>query len=85
MPLSLIVKITFNKTWYKLPVIVKNHYIKKYLRMIKNVFRFIRLFKMITFNFLCSSLGNDEFQIVNTPPFAESITEGDVRWEKGKD
>ena len=40
---------------------------------------------MITFNFLCSSLGNDEFQIVNTPPFAESITEGDVRWEKGKD
>jgi len=25
---------------------------------------------------------NDEFQIVHTPPFAESITEGDVRWEK---
>jgi len=25
---------------------------------------------------------DDDFQIVNTPPFAESITEGDVRWEK---
>jgi len=25
---------------------------------------------------------DDEFQIVSTPPFAESITEGDVRWEK---
>lgn len=24
----------------------------------------------------------DEFQIVNTPPFAESVTEGDVRWDK---
>lgn len=24
-----------------------------------------------------------EFEIVLTPPFAESITEGDVRWEKG--
>ena len=25
-----------------------------------------------------------EFEIVHTPPFAESITEGDVRWEKGE-
>lgn len=25
---------------------------------------------------------SDEFQIVHTPPFAESISEGDVRWEK---
>ena len=25
----------------------------------------------------------DEFQIVSTPPFAESVTEGDVKWEKG--
>lgn len=24
----------------------------------------------------------DEFQIVHTPPFAESVTEGDVRWDK---
>uniref|UniRef100_A0A3B3TVZ3 Uncharacterized protein n=1 Tax=Poecilia latipinna TaxID=48699 RepID=A0A3B3TVZ3_9TELE len=25
----------------------------------------------------------DELVTVNTPPFAESVTEGDVRWEKG--
>ena len=31
-----------------------------------------------------SFVDSDEFQIVHTPPFAESISEGDVRWEKGK-
>ncbi len=25
----------------------------------------------------------DEVKIVSTPPFAESVTEGDVKWEKG--
>ncbi|KAI8478220.1 hypothetical protein Bbelb_440480 [Branchiostoma belcheri] len=28
------------------------------------------------------SWGFDDFKIVKTPPFAESVTEGDVRWEK---
>ncbi|XP_008396097.1 dihydrolipoyllysine-residue succinyltransferase component of 2-oxoglutarate dehydrogenase complex, mitochondrial-like [Poecilia reticulata] len=37
--------------------------------------------------FLCryfrtSAVCNDELVTVNTPPFAESVTEGDVRWEK---
>jgi len=26
----------------------------------------------------------DEVKIVTVPPFAESVSEGDVRWEKGK-
>ncbi len=26
---------------------------------------------------------DDDIRVVNTPPFAESVTEGDVRWEKG--
>jgi len=30
-----------------------------------------------------SSLIFTEYQIVHTPPFAESVTEGDVRWDKG--
>jgi len=32
----------------------------------------------------CHSLGSEDYIIVNTPPFAESVTEGDVRWDKGK-
>ncbi|XP_057315483.1 dihydrolipoyllysine-residue succinyltransferase component of 2-oxoglutarate dehydrogenase complex, mitochondrial-like [Hydractinia symbiolongicarpus] len=32
--------------------------------------------------FQTSSFNFNEFQIVHTPPFAESVTEGDVRWEK---
>ncbi|XP_054875992.1 dihydrolipoyllysine-residue succinyltransferase component of 2-oxoglutarate dehydrogenase complex, mitochondrial-like [Poeciliopsis prolifica] len=31
--------------------------------------------------FRASAVCNDELVTVNTPPFAESITEGDVRWE----
>eukprot|EP00795_Rhopilema_esculentum_P003055 gene3055-1338_t len=30
-----------------------------------------------------SSILAADFEIVHTPPFAESITEGDVRWDKG--
>lgn len=26
---------------------------------------------------------SENYIIVNTPPFAESVTEGDVRWDKG--
>ena len=26
----------------------------------------------------------DEVKVVSCPPFAESITEGDIRWEKGE-
>jgi hypothetical protein len=26
----------------------------------------------------------EEIKIVTAPPFAESVSEGDVRWEKGK-
>lgn len=26
----------------------------------------------------------DEYRVVSTPPFAESVTEGDVKWEKGE-
>lgn len=26
----------------------------------------------------------DEYKVVTTPPFAESVSEGDVRWEKGE-
>ncbi|XP_027895286.1 dihydrolipoyllysine-residue succinyltransferase component of 2-oxoglutarate dehydrogenase complex, mitochondrial-like [Xiphophorus couchianus] len=38
-------------------------------------------------SFLCryfrtSAVYNDELITVNTPPFAESVTEGDVKWEK---
>lgn len=33
--------------------------------------------------FLLLFLG-DEVLTVKTPAFAESVTEGDVRWEKGK-
>ena len=29
-------------------------------------------------------LASDDYVIVSTPPFAESVTEGDVRWDKGK-
>ena len=25
----------------------------------------------------------DEVKVVSTPPFAESVTEGDVKWNKG--
>lgn len=25
----------------------------------------------------------DEYKIISTPPFAESVTEGDVKWNKG--
>jgi len=31
-----------------------------------------------------SHFTGDEIKIVTTPPFAESVSEGDVRWEKGK-
>ena len=27
--------------------------------------------------------GTEDYVIVNTPPFAESVTEGDIRWDKG--
>ena len=27
---------------------------------------------------------DDEVRVVHTPPFADSVTEGDVRWDKGK-
>ena len=30
------------------------------------------------------SLASEDYIIVNTPPFAESVTEGDIRWDKGK-
>jgi len=26
---------------------------------------------------------NNEFKVVAVPPFADSISEGDIRWEKG--
>ena len=32
----------------------------------------------------CAESGNDDTVIVHTPPFAESVTEGDVRWDKGE-
>ena len=32
----------------------------------------------------CHSLASEDYIIVSTPPFAESVTEGDVRWDKGK-
>ena len=32
----------------------------------------------------CHTSGADDYIIVNTPQFAESVTEGDVRWDKGK-
>ena len=39
---------------------------------------------VVSVDSLCYSFFTaSEFAIVNTPPFAESITEGDVRWEKG--
>jgi hypothetical protein len=31
-----------------------------------------------------SHFTGDEIKIVTVPPFAESVSEGDVRWEKGK-
>ncbi|XP_072130098.1 dihydrolipoyllysine-residue succinyltransferase component of 2-oxoglutarate dehydrogenase complex, mitochondrial isoform X2 [Mobula birostris] len=34
-------------------------------------------------HFRTSAVFNDEVMTVNTPAFAESVTEGDVRWEKG--
>lgn len=40
------------------------------------------LFCLIFFCFACVCAG-DEVVTVNTPAFAESVTEGDVRWEKG--
>ena len=33
-------------------------------------------------NFVVEILG-DEFEIVSTPTFPDSISEGDVRWDKG--
>ena len=39
-------------------------------------------FSLFLLKFFCILLGNDVV-IVSTPPFADSITEGDVRWEKG--
>jgi hypothetical protein len=30
-------------------------------------------------------LTGEEIKIVTVPPFAESVSEGDVRWEKGKE
>ena len=32
----------------------------------------------------CHSVASEDYIIVNTPPFAESVTEGDVRWDKGE-
>uniref|UniRef100_A0A3Q2NNW2 Dihydrolipoyllysine-residue succinyltransferase component of 2-oxoglutarate dehydrogenase complex, mitochondrial n=1 Tax=Fundulus heteroclitus TaxID=8078 RepID=A0A3Q2NNW2_FUNHE len=40
------------------------------------------LFIYLLFKFFCLSCAEDELVTVNTPAFAESITEGDVRWEK---
>lgn len=34
--------------------------------------------------YLSVSVTGDDVVTVNTPAFAESVTEGDVRWEKGK-
>lgn len=33
---------------------------------------------------MCLDFTDDEIKIVTAPPFAESVSEGDVRWEKGK-
>lgn len=34
--------------------------------------------------YMFASSAGEEVVTVNTPAFAESVTEGDVRWEKGK-
>lgn len=35
------------------------------------------------FNFPMRIAGDEEIKVVKTPQFADSITEGDVRWDKG--
>lgn len=32
----------------------------------------------------CVPISDEESRIVKTPPFADSVSEGDIRWEKGK-
>jgi len=34
----------------------------------------------------CDVVGcvGDEVKVVSTPPFAESVTEGDIKWNKGE-
>ena len=40
-------------------------------------FHFLLAFNLVLF------LTVDEIRTVNTPGFADSVTEGDIRWEKG--
>ena len=39
---------------------------------------------LLLFAYLIFPLSGQEFTVVSTPPFAESVTEGDVKWEKGE-
>ena len=50
---------------------------------VSTVFWFIDNLVIIIYIYnVCSSVVN-RFTEVKTPPFAESITEGDVQWQKG--
>ena len=46
------------------------------------------VFCVLSFAFILSGIvvacAGDEVKVVSTPPFAESVTEGDVKWIKGK-
>ena len=42
------------------------------------------LLPLLLFAYLIFPLSGQEFTVVSTPPFAESVTEGDVKWEKGE-
>ena len=35
-------------------------------------------------NVFCTYFSGNEFVVLKTPSFAESISEGDVRWDKGE-
>ena len=55
-----------------------------YLQFLYILYIFYNLLLVVDQIFLCPvSLGN-EVVTVNTPAFAESVSEGDVRWEKGR-
>lgn len=42
----------------------------------------VPLITQLVFTWL--SVAGENIKIVETPPFAESVSEGDVRWDKGK-
>ena len=73
---------SFKKKWFCLICAIASDYSHSWNLVLNVCLRneVTRCLLLFSLHFLAS----DDYVIVSTPPFAESVTEGDVRWDKGK-